>query len=66
MKKSLQTPGVLSIRHLQMIDANVGWAEGSVTGEPNSSGLSNTFIYLLRTTDGGETWEEIKPFVVNR
>ncbi len=50
---STNQPGVLGIRRLQMIDANVGWGEGHVSGDSS--------YYLLRTTDGGETWQDVTP-----
>ena len=48
---SPQQPSTLDIWRLQMIDANVGWAEG----------VDNSAGYLLRTTDGGETWHDVTP-----
>jgi photosystem II stability/assembly factor-like uncharacterized protein len=42
-----------------MIDANVGWGEGYITrGDQPTVDPS---YYLLRTTDGGETWQDITP-----
>lgn len=48
---STQQPGTLDIWRLQMIDANIGWAEGA----------DSSAVYLLRTTDGGETWQDVTP-----
>lgn len=58
---SPQQPAALRISRFQMIDANVGWAEGSVTSEHDPSRSSETSYYLLRTTDGGETWQDVTP-----
>ena len=57
-----QPQGILGILRLQMIDANVGWAEGGISQDgllnPN---LETAGYYLLRTTDGGETWQDVTP-----
>jgi photosystem II stability/assembly factor-like uncharacterized protein len=60
---SPQQPGILSIMRLQMIDANIGWAEGGLSndGSPNPNVNSDASYYLLRTTDGGETWQDVTP-----
>lgn len=58
---SPQQPGILSILHLQMIDANVGWAEGGVSSGGWPYGDANASYYLLHTTDGGETWQNVTP-----
>jgi photosystem II stability/assembly factor-like uncharacterized protein len=60
---SPQQPGILSIMRLQMIDANVGWAEGGASsdGMPNPNVNSDASFYLLRTADGGETWQDVTP-----
>ena len=54
-------PGIFAIIRLQMINAHIGWAEGSITGEHDPSRFSDTTYYLLRTTDGGESWRDVTP-----
>jgi photosystem II stability/assembly factor-like uncharacterized protein len=56
---SPQLPGIFSVRRLQMIDANIGWGEGYVRSESQSSADSSYLI--LRTIDGGETWQDVTP-----
>lgn len=48
----------LRIDRIQMIDANVGWAQGATQDVSESSGSRDV---LLRTTDGGETWRDVTP-----
>ncbi len=40
------------IKHIDMIDAQVGWALG---------GNGENFDHILRTTDGGTTWRDMSP-----
>ncbi len=56
---SPQPPGILRIWRLQMIDANVGWGEGYISSDGQITADSS--YHLLRTTDGGETWQDVTP-----
>jgi photosystem II stability/assembly factor-like uncharacterized protein len=46
----------VTITYIKMIDMTTGWAEGQVGTEETSR--------ILRTTDGGETWRDVSPVLL--
>jgi photosystem II stability/assembly factor-like uncharacterized protein len=43
----------IGITHVRMMTAEIGWAQGGLNGD--------IYPRLLRTTDGGHTWEDVTP-----
>jgi len=53
------TPMVaVTITYIKMIDRTTGWAEGQLGTEEAT--------HILRTTDGGVTWRDVSPVLVDR
>lgn len=46
---------VWNLRHIEMVDQRNGWGLSAVGEYPNLS------TYLLRTSDGGRTWDNLSP-----